>query len=114
VVDWLDPQIEFHAVTGELTNEGRPYVGVEGMRKYFRDVEAIWHELRLSQDSFEPVGDHILITGRAWGRGRDGSVIDSPAGWIWRLRDDKVVSIRVFSSAEEARAASAELPPGAG
>jgi hypothetical protein len=35
----------------------------------------------------------------AWGVGR---VVDSPAGWLWRVRDGLVVHGRVFDTARAA------------
>jgi ketosteroid isomerase-like protein len=29
-------------------------------------------------------------------------IIDRPTGWVWRFRDGKIVSGRVFASQEEA------------
>jgi len=46
-----------------------------------------------------------VCTGRvyAWGVGR---VIDAPAGWVWRLRDGKLVEGRVYENQREALAAA--------
>ena len=49
--------------------------------------------------------DVVVCTGRvyAWGVGR---VIDAPAGWVWRLRDGKLVEGRVYENQREALAAA--------
>ena len=46
----------------------------------------------------------MVVTGRvyAWGLGR---VVDTPAGWLWRLRDGRVVEGRVFDNEQDALAA---------
>ena len=104
IQDLLDPEVEFIAPTAELTRGGEPYRGVEGMKEYFADVERVWDELRLDPDRFRQVGDVVLVTGRVWGRG-GGRVVDSSAGWHWRLREGKVVYLRAFGSEGEARRA---------
>jgi ketosteroid isomerase-like protein len=75
------------------------------MREYFADVERLWDELVLSPAEFDDRGSETLVTGRVWARG-SGRIVDSSAGWIWRVRDGRVVYIRVFPSAARAEAAA--------
>jgi ketosteroid isomerase-like protein len=100
VLALADPDIEFTAVTGEHAGRTDPYRGHEGMRQYFRDVAAVWEELRAS-------GDRILVTGRVSARSRSRTVTGS-TGWIWRVRDGKVTYVRVYASAADAIAALEE------
>ncbi len=92
-----DPTIAFHAPTGALTRGGEPYVGHEGLRAYLRDVAALWSELRVEPRDFREGGDVVVALGRvyAWGAGR---VVDAPVGWVWRLRDRRLVDGRVFDT----------------
>lgn len=101
VRELLDPDVEFMAPTAEMAHGGEPYRGVAGMEEYFADVDRVWDELRLRPDDYEQVGDTVLVTGRVWGRG-GGQIVDSSAGWHWRVRDGSVVYIRAFRSAREA------------
>ena len=103
----LDPNFEFMAPTAEMAHGGEPYRGVAGMGEYFADVERVWDELRLRPDDYNQVGDTVLVTGRVWGRG-GGQIVDSSAGWHWRVRDGRVVYIRAFRSAREAEQALEE------
>jgi ketosteroid isomerase-like protein len=99
-----DPDIEFVAVTGEHAGRTEPYLGHEGMRQYFRDVAAVWEELRLTPREFHPVGDVILVTGKVTARSR-GRTVTGSTGWIWRVRDGRVAYGKVFASAADAIAA---------
>ena len=54
VLALADPDIEFIAVTGEHAGRTDPYRGHDGMRQYFRDVAAVWEELRLTRASSAP------------------------------------------------------------
>ena len=104
VVALSAPDIEFVAVTGEHAGRTEPYRGHDGMRQYFRDVASVWEELRLSPREFRASGDLILVTGRVSARSRSRTVTGS-TGWLWRVRDGKVVYVRVYGSAADATAA---------
>ena len=104
VQELLDPDVAFMAPTAEMAHGGEPYRGVAGMEEYFADVERVWDELRLRPDDYEQVGDTVLVTGRVWGLG-GGQVVDTDAGWHWRLHDGRVIYVRAFRSAGLARKA---------
>jgi ketosteroid isomerase-like protein len=92
----------FEPVTARMVGGGNPYRGHDGMRAYLADVARVWQELRLSPDAFHEGADGVVVvTGRvyAWGAGR---VIDSPAGWLFRLRGETIVYGRVFETASGA------------
>ena len=93
--------IEFNAVTGEHVGRTEPYRGHDGMRQYFRDVAAAWEELRLTPREFRASGDLVLVTGKVSARSRNRTITGS-TGWIWRVREAKVVFGRVYLSAADA------------
>ncbi len=101
VVAVLDPDVVFIAVTGGVVGRTEPYRGYEGMREYFRDVGRVWDELVLTPREFEQVGDMILVTGRVSARS-PSRMISGSTGWVWRVRDGRVVYGRVYASAAEA------------
>jgi ketosteroid isomerase-like protein len=104
VLGLAHPDIEFTAVTGEQAGRTEPYMGHSGMRQYFRDVAAVWEELRLTPREFRAEGDLVLVTGRVSARS-SARTISGSTGWIWRVRDGKVVYGRVYDSAADAIAA---------
>ena len=107
VLALTDPDIELTAVTGEHAGRTEPYRGHAGMRQYFRDVASVWEELHLSPREFRASDHLILVTGRVSARSRSRTVSGS-TGWIWRVRDGKVVYVRVYASAADATAAFEE------
>jgi ketosteroid isomerase-like protein len=107
VLALADPDIEFSTVTGEQAGRTDPYRGHDGLRQYFRDVAAVWEELRLTPREFRASGDRILVTGRVSARSQSRTVTGS-TGWIWRVRDGKVTYVRVYASAADALAALEE------
>jgi ketosteroid isomerase-like protein len=104
VLTLADPEIEFTAVTGEHAGRTDPYRGHDGMREYFRDVAAVWEELRLTPREFRESDGLILVIGKVSARSSSRTVTGS-TGWIWRVRDGKVVYVRVYASAADAIAA---------
>ena len=105
-LELLDPGIVFQPVTAELTRQGEPYRGHEGMRRYMADVEAAWEELTVHPARIRAAGDAVVAMGMAGGRARGGgSFEDVPATWMFKFRDDLVVQIQIFSDPNHAREA---------
>jgi ketosteroid isomerase-like protein len=94
----VDEQVEFFAPTAEMANDGKPYVGHAGMRKYYEDVAAVWQELEVMPSQMREVGDAVLVLGRVYGRAEGGYIQDSPAQWVMRFRDTRIGWIRVFTN----------------
>jgi ketosteroid isomerase-like protein len=109
-----DPDVVFRPPTGRLAGRAEPYRGHEGLRAYLADVGRVWQELRSEPDEYVELGDRVLCTGRvyAWGVGR---VIDAPGGWVWRLRDRRLVEGTVYETRRAAyEAAGLQWPPRGG
>jgi ketosteroid isomerase-like protein len=102
MIELFDPDGDFLAPTASLAGQKTPYRGVEGLRKYFEDVGRVWQELQVVPHEFREIEDKILVLGRVYARGTNGLVVDSPAGWVWQVRDGKILSGRVYTSREEA------------
>jgi ketosteroid isomerase-like protein len=105
VLELVDTEVEFTAVTSDFAGRVEPYRGHQGMREYFRDVAEVWDDLRLTPREYREVGDAVLVIGRVSARSAARS-IDGSTGWIWRVRDGRVVYGRVYPSAQEAEAAA--------
>ncbi|MEA2179201.1 MAG: hypothetical protein QOG77_2498 [Solirubrobacteraceae bacterium] len=99
------PDVEFHLPTARLTRVGLPYRGHDGIRTYVRDAARVWAELRLEPREFREIDDAVVAIGRvyAWGAGR---VVDTPAAWVWRMRDGLAIRVDVYESGTEALAAA--------
>jgi ketosteroid isomerase-like protein len=101
----MDPEVEFLPVTANLTTGGVPYRGHDGMARYLEDVARVWPELRLFPEEMRELGDVVVALGRVVARG-GGMIIDRPTGWVFMLRDGKIVRGHVYGSHEEAIAAA--------
>ena len=104
VIALVDPDVVFTAVTGGVVGKAEPYQGHEGMREYFRDVAEVWDEIVLTPREFRQVGDAILVTGKVNARS-PARVVSGSTGWVWRVRDGRVVYGHVYPSAADAIAA---------
>ncbi len=104
VLALADPAIELTVPTGNQVGRTEPYRGHDGLREYFRDVASVWEELRLTPREFREHGGLILVTGKVSARSKSRTVSGS-TGWVWRVRDGKVVYVRVYESAADAVAA---------
>jgi ketosteroid isomerase-like protein len=108
--DFVAADLELFLVTAERARGGRPYRGMDGLRAYFDDLGKVWRELRVIPQEYRTRGELVLALGRVYARTLDGAIVDSPAGWIWRVEAGRVVYARVFERPEEAVAAFEDLP----
>ena len=94
-LDFVSPQCEIH-VEGTARAAGRegPYVGHQGLRDYFADVEAVWHELEVHADDYRVVPGSVIVMGHVDARSEAGA-IRRACIWTWRLSGGRVVSLRV-------------------
>jgi len=82
-----------------------PYLGVDGMRRYLRDLDDTWEEFDVTvEDLRASDGEHVVAAGRIYAR-REDFLADDPAGFAFRLRDGRIVWVKVYPSHEEALAA---------
>ena len=109
VLELIDPDVVFRAVTSEAAGRSEPYRGHEGIREYFTDVARVWEDLRLTPQEFRPLHDFVLVTGRVSARSPSRTIVGS-TGWIWHVRDGRIVAGRVFESAAEAIRAAEGAP----
>jgi anti-sigma regulatory factor (Ser/Thr protein kinase)/ketosteroid isomerase-like protein len=82
-----------------------PYLGASGMRRYMRDLDETWQRFEISIDELTAEGDFVVASGRIYAQ-HPTLVADDPAGFVFRLRDAKVVWVKVYRSQEEALAAA--------
>jgi ketosteroid isomerase-like protein len=105
VLELIDPEIEFTPVTADFAGRTEPYRGHAGIREYFRDVALVWDDMRLTPHDFREVGGNILVTGRVNARS-PARIVDGSTGWVWRVRNGRVVYGRVYASAADAEEAA--------
>jgi ketosteroid isomerase-like protein len=98
-----DESVEVSTVTGLLAGRSGPYRGHEGLGEYMSDLAGTWKRLELRPQQFNRIDDEsTLVFGRvrAW---HDKGFLDSANAWLWTIRDDRVVAVKVFADPGEAR-----------
>ena len=105
----LHPEAELHPLRAQL--EGKAY---RGPRRAARDARRLRPGLGVRSDGrpseFREAGDEVVVLGRLRARGRASGIgLDVPMGFVWTLRDGKVVHAKTFSEQADAlRAAGLE------
>jgi ketosteroid isomerase-like protein len=97
-----DQEIEWRSFFA-LGEAGGVYRGHDGIRQYVSDLSDAWEIVRPEVDDGVEVGDVALLVGRVHYRGKASGVeTASPAGWMFKFRNGKVLRCRAFSEPEEA------------
>jgi ketosteroid isomerase-like protein len=100
LLELVDPEIEWQSF---FALHGREYHGHEGIRRYFSDLSDAFEYLRPLPGDLLGVGEVVVGVGRVQYRGRTSGVeTESPAGWIFKFRDGKVLRFRAFREPEQA------------
>jgi ketosteroid isomerase-like protein len=104
----LDPAAEVEPLRALL--ESKRYAGPEGAREMFADFDEDWEYLRLEIDDVREAGEEVVLLGRLLSRGRASRVdLEVPIGFVWRVRNGKLVHGKTFSEPADAlRAAGIE------
>ena len=97
----MEPGAELYPLRAQL--EGKAYRGVQGVRQMLADFDQDWEFVRMDAEELREAGDQVVLLGRLRARGRASGVdLDVPLGFVWRLRDGKVVYARSFSEQADA------------
>jgi ketosteroid isomerase-like protein len=102
MLDYMDPEFELHsAIVGGA--EGNVYRGHEGFRRWRAEFFESFEEFTGEVNEVRDLGDRVLTFGRIRARGRESGVeLDSPIGWVFTVRDGKLVRAEGFLSRDEA------------
>lgn len=95
------PEVEWRSFFA--IGEGGLYRGREGTRRYMADLSDAFEIGRAELEDGLAVGELAVLVGRIHYRGRGSGVeAETPAGWVLRFRDGKLVSFRAFREPEQA------------
>ena len=82
------------AGTASLIGRTDPYVGHEGVRRYFADMSEVWDDLRLVVDDIRAVTEGVVVFGSAVGI-VNGEPYERQAVWTWKIQGGFATSMRV-------------------
>lgn len=95
------PEIEFVSMLGI---GGRSYLGHDGIREYFRDIESAWAEWNVEVERVAEGADGrvaIVMTMRARGK-ESGLELTQRTAHIWTVRDGRLLSNELYRGPEDA------------
>ena len=102
LVALADPEVEWHSFFAMGEGEGT-YRGHDGTRRYMSDLDDAFEVGRADVDDALAVGNVVVLVGRLHYRGRGSGVeSESPAGWMFKFRNGKVLCFRAFREPEQA------------
>ena len=78
------------------------YEGHEGLRRYWKEDEAVWDTFVIEVQQVQPVGDEVIATGMATACGISGVETTRPLAFQFRLRDGRIVRGQSYLDVREA------------
>ena len=103
LLELTDPEVEWGSFVARLGEKGASYRGHEGMRQYIRDISDAFEFLRPELDQSIAIGDVVVLLGHLRSRGKgSGAETSTPAGYMVRFREGRVVLMRAFRDPERA------------
>jgi ketosteroid isomerase-like protein len=95
------PEIVFRSMLGI---SGRSYVGHDGIREYYDDIESAWAEWSVEVERVAEGSDGrvaIVLTMRARGK-ESGAELTERTAHIWTVRDGRLVRNELYREPEQA------------
>jgi ketosteroid isomerase-like protein len=109
VLDNLDPDVEL--VPFGASMEGKAYRGHDGVREWWREIQANWAEFQTLPEEFRHVEDRVLVFGKWIARGKTSGVhLDVAATWVVEVRDGKITRWQTYTDRDEALEALRKRP----
>ena len=95
------PDIEFVSM---LDIGGRSYLGHDGIREYFRDIESAWAEWSVEVERVAEGADgRVAIVMTMHARGKEsGLELSERTAHVWTVRDEKLVRNELFRDPADA------------
>ena len=101
----LDPEIEWVNPPDAIERGTRR--GIESFATAAESVSATFEGVGVDIDEMLDAGDRVIVLATLHGRGRgSGADVERRQGYVWTLRDGKVVRFEWFNSPDEALTAA--------
>jgi len=103
VAELVGPDVEFNSVVAAADGAGS-YRGIDGLRKWAEDVDAVWEDWHQEVVDFRVVSkDRAVAITRATGRARASGVpLDARTGNVLTRTPDGRSQLRAYSDPHEA------------
>jgi uncharacterized protein len=118
-VEIVRSQVDRFKTTGEMSPEtsaediawhdppdfpdAEVHIGMDGVLHALGVWASAWNEWRIELNEYVDAGEHVLVRGKQWGRGKDtGVLVEQPLCLVYLLRDGRVVEVRAFFDEHQA------------
>ena len=84
------PEIEFFSLLAQL--EARPYRGLAGIRRYFKEIDATWEEWRVEVEQLlsSPDGRVVIVMSTHMRGKGSGLPFVQRVAVLWEFKDEKL------------------------
>ena len=80
-----------------------PFRGVEGLRRWMREIDDQFEEWQVVVEELRDAGDHVVVLGQLRLRGKgSGVALEQSAGWLFEFQEDKLYRLQMFARPDEA------------
>lgn len=100
VLGLLHPDIEWIAYSGnDRLPGGGTFHGIQDVTtSVFGRMAHTWESFAFRPHAFVGAGEHVVVTGRMWGRTRGtGAEVDVPFAHVWTIADGKAQRVELFT-----------------
>ena len=95
----MHPDVEWDASAIGVFGVGH---GLYGLALFWNEWVEMWESYVYEMREYRDLGDWVLTVNDARARGRGGIPVETPVFQIWKVRDGKIVIVRLFGSEAEA------------
>ena len=95
----MHPEIEWDASALGFFGVGH---GFYGLAVFWREFVEVWESYVYEMREYRDLGDWVLTVHDARARGRGGIPVEAPVFQLWKVRDGKIMVVRLFASEAEA------------
>jgi uncharacterized protein len=104
-LELIDPEVEIRTAIGDAFS-GEPFRGHQGAREWLAALDENFETWELLPEEFMDRGDTVVATGRLHARGRGSGIeLDQEVGWVFEIREGRMLRLHTFLDREEALAA---------
>ncbi|HEX3327222.1 MAG TPA: nuclear transport factor 2 family protein [Actinomycetota bacterium] len=101
VFEFLSPNVVWES-RSDLPDAQR-YRGHDGVRAFFRRFRDVLDDMWFEADDFILAGERVVVPLRWGGRGKSsGVVVEEREAWVFAVRDDVIVRVEEYRTAEAA------------
>jgi ketosteroid isomerase-like protein len=105
---WSNDESARHLIDPEVEYVNPPYAvepGVRHGRTSLGKIREVYPDFRVEPERFVDAGEHVVVIGVARGTSVSGVTAQWRQGYVWTVREGKVIRFRWFNQPSEALAA---------